>query len=130
LTKAWRRGWRIDGFFNAYREPFLGPPRCFSEFTFTGANTMSDIRQRIPSQPAAKSSSPLAFIVGGLVVAVAVIAYLFANDAAPISNDAPAVSIENNTTTTVPTAEPAPATAAEPAPAEAAPAPAAPATQP
>jgi hypothetical protein len=92
---------------------------------------MSDIRHPIPPQPPAKSSSPIVFIVGGLVVAVGVMAYLFTNDATPVSNDVPAVTIENNTTTTAPAAEPAPAApAAEPAPVAPAPAPAAPATQP
>ncbi len=94
---------------------------------------MSDSRQTTPPQ---KSNNGLIFIVGGLVVAVGVVAYILTGGFASDGDDgAPAVTIENNTTAPAP-AEPAapapePAAPAEPAPAEPvapAPAPAAPAT--
>lgn len=89
---------------------------------------MSDGRNNAP-QP--KSNSGVIFIVGGLVVAVGVLAYVLTGGTMSDSESSEggstpaAVSIENNTT--VPAAEPAPAApAAEPAPA----APAAPAAEP
>ncbi len=99
---------------------------------------MSDQRQSIPPQPREKSNSTVIFIVGGLVVAVGVLAYVFSNDSTPDANPtadtAPAVSIENNTTTPAPAdpaAAPAPAEVpAEPAPAEPEAAPADPAPAP
>ncbi len=112
---------------------------------------MSDSRNTPPPSPG--SNNTIIFIVGALVVAVGVLAYVFTRDTTPIDtnagDDAPAVSIENNTTSTAPAApdaeapataapaEPAPdaAAPAEPAPdaatpAPAEPAPAAPATNP
>jgi len=81
---------------------------------------MSDQRQSVPTQPDKRSNGPIIFIVGGLVVAVGVLAYVltdgFTGGSAPGAGSAPSISIENNAT--------APATATTPAPAEPAPAPA------
>lgn len=88
---------------------------------------MSDSRQNPPPSPG--SNNTIIFIVGALVVAVGVLGYMFVSGPAPSGDSAPAVTIENNTTTTAPAADPAPAepAPAEPAPAEPAPEPAAPA---
>lgn len=87
---------------------------------------MSDNRNTNPP-PAPKSNSGIIFIVGGLVVAVGVLAYVLSGGTTTMGSDtAPAnVTIENSNTTP---AAPAPAEPAAPAPAEpAAPAPADPA---
>ncbi|MDP3265025.1 MAG: hypothetical protein U1E06_14765 [Tabrizicola sp.] len=88
---------------------------------------MSDQRQSTPPQSGEKSNGAIIFIVGGLVVAVAVLGYVFTDgfgggSMPGATSDAPAISIENNAT--APAAAPAPA---EPAPAPAETAPAAPA---
>lgn len=102
---------------------------------------MSDQRQSTPPQSGEKSNSAIIFIVGGLVVAVGVLAYVFTDgfgggampgETSGATSGAPAINIENNATAPAAApapAEPAPAPAApaEPAPAAPAPAPAAPA---
>ena len=82
---------------------------------------MSDPRQTTPTPP--QSSNSLVFIVGGLVVAVGVLAYLFIGGGLSISGSGnpPDISIEN-TTTLPPIAAPATSEPAAPAPAEPAPA--------
>lgn len=92
---------------------------------------MSDPRM---SAPPPKSNGALIFIVGGLVVAVGVVAYVLTGGSVPDagagsgSGDAN-ITIENNAPAPAAPAAPAPAepAPAEPAPAEPAPAPAEPA---
>lgn len=94
----------------------------------------TEVRPEVRTEP--RSGAPMAFIVGGLVVAVGIIAWIFfaASDGGSVSTTTPAgsdtsIRIDNNGSTPAPAGDttnnittPAPATETAPAPAETAPA--------